>query len=317
MVRRNGFQLYVCAVVRVAALAALLCLVAPAQEAPAPPAQPASAADKNKILTSAEIQALIARVAEANIAAERLRGYYTYTQETREDKLDGKGNVKESETRTSEILVIAGSPVERLIAKNGQPLSAHDAAKEEEKIQKVIDQHKNESERDRQKREEKEAKDREEGRKFVREIGNAFTFTHTGYETVNGWDTYVIEAEPRPEFVGHEDGAKYLNKFRMKGWIATSEPQLVKLEAEAIDTLSFGLFLARVHKGTRFSMVQTKVNDEVWLPSLITAKVDARIALFKGVNEAVVNHYSGYKRFRTESRITAVGDVQEPDPPKQ
>src|SRR5271166_3760924 len=48
--------------------------------------------------------------------------------------------------------------MQRLIQKDDKPLSEKDAAKEEEKIQKVIDKRKNESEGDRRKRQEKEAK---------------------------------------------------------------------------------------------------------------------------------------------------------------
>ncbi len=302
-------------------LAVGLMPIACAQEPSAIASQtPAPKAAQPRLLTDAEIQALIAKAAEADIANNGKQGFYTYTQTEVQHKLDGSGNATSTETKTSEVLVVAGEQVERLVSKDGKPLSAHDAAKEEEKIQKIIDKHKNESDHDREKREETLEKDRENGRKFVREIGNAYRFRHIGYQTLGGIETYVIEAEPRPDFVGHEDSAKYLNKFRMKGWIATSEPQLVKLEAEAIDTLAFGLFVARIHKGTKFTLEQTKVNNEVWLPMHIAATIDARIALFKGVRESVDVQYSDYKRFRAESKMTVVGEVvptPEASAPKQ
>ena len=64
---------------------------------------------------------------------------------------------------------IYGEPVEKLIAKDDKPLSDKDARKEDEKIQKIIDKRKNESDSDRQKRLAKEEKEREDERQFVAE----------------------------------------------------------------------------------------------------------------------------------------------------
>ena len=76
---------------------------------------------------------------------------YTYIQREEEHKLDGKGQVKSTEIKTSEIMELYGDQVERLIAKDDKPLPDKDAKKEEEKIQKLIEKRKNESEEDHEK----------------------------------------------------------------------------------------------------------------------------------------------------------------------
>ncbi len=91
----------------------------------------------------------------------RLRDY-TYVERDEEHKLDGKGEVKSTEVKTYDVMELYGEQVQRLIEKDDKPLDQKDAAKEEEKIQKIIDKRKNESEDDRKKREEKEEKDHEE-----------------------------------------------------------------------------------------------------------------------------------------------------------
>ena len=78
---------------------------------------------------------------------EKQQRDYTYIEREEEHQLDGHGGVKKVESRTSEILEIYGEPVERLTAKDDKPLSADEAKKEDEKIQKIIDKRKNESER--------------------------------------------------------------------------------------------------------------------------------------------------------------------------
>ena len=186
--------------------------------------------------------------------------------------------------KTYEVVAIYGEQVQRLIEKDDKPLDANEAEKEEEKIQKIIDKRKNESDEDRNKREEKQVKEREDGRKFVREVADAYDFKLVGTEVVGGREAWVIDGEPRPGFEPHMKESKFLSKFHGRVWIDKSDLQLAKMDIEAIDTVSVGWVLARIHKGTRVMLEQTRVNDEVWLPQHVTFKFDARVALFKGYN---------------------------------
>jgi len=238
---------------------------------------------------------------------KRLRDY-TYIEREEERRLEGSGDVKKTETRTREVLEVYGEPVERLIAKDDKPLPAGEAKKEEEKIQKVIDKYKNESESGRRKRMEKEEKERQEERKFVLEIADAFTFRLVGSESREGRDTWVIEGEPRAGYEPKERSTKLLSKFKGRVWIDKAEGQWVKLDITAIDSISVGWFLARIHKGMHIEAEQTKINDEVWLPKHVEVQVDARLALVKSYNEDVDETFRDYKKFRTDSKITVVGE---------
>ena len=260
-----------------------------------------------------QIREFLLRAEEKDLENDKRQRDYTYIERQEEQKLDGHGAVKKTESRTSEILEIYGEPVARLTAKDDKPLSADEAKKEEEKIQKIIDKRKNESEEDRRKRLEKDEKNRAEGRKFVLEIADAFNFRLVGSETMDGRDTWVLEGEPRPGYEPKQRGAKMLSKFQGRVWIDKGEAQWVKLDIVAIDTLSFGFVLARIHKGTRVLVELTKVNDEVWLPKHIQFHLDARIALFKGYNEDVEVKFRDYKKFRTATKMTVVEEeIREP-----
>ncbi len=105
--------------------------------------------------------------------------------------------------------------------------------------------------------------------------------------------------------------AKFLPKFRGRVWIDKNEAQLSKLDVECIDTVSLGWFLARVHKGSRIVIEQTRVNDEVWLPKHIALKVGVRLALLKNFNVEMEQTYRDYKKFRATAKIVGIGDVQE------
>lgn len=262
-------------------------------------------------LSQQQMQELFRVVADKDLANQKRERDYTYIDREVQNKLDGSGQTKSTEERTYDILQIAGEEVRRLTAKDDKPLDAKEAAKEDEKIQKIIDKRKNESDSDRHKRAEKEEKDREDGRKFVKEIADAYNFTLVGTEMVSGRPAWVIDGEPRPGFEPHMKNAKFLTKFRGRVWIDKGDLQMAKMDVEAIDTVSVGLVIARIHKGTRFMLEQTRVNDEVWLPRQVTFKIDARVALLKGYKMDGEDIYSDYKKFRTSSKIVGMGELPE------
>jgi hypothetical protein len=267
--------------------------------------------DADGKLSQQQMQQLFRIVADKDLENDKRQRDYTYIERQVEHKLDGKGRTKSTEVKTYEVVEIYGEPVERLVAKDDKPLDTKEAAKEEEKIQKVIDKRKNESESDRKKRAEKEEKEREDGRKFVTEVADAYNFTLVGSEAVGGRDAWVIDAEPRPGYEPHMKEAKFLPKFHGRVWIDKNDLQLSKMNVEALDTVSWGLFLARFHKGSRFTLEQTRVNDEVWLPRQLAVKVDVRLALLKNFNFDLEQDYRDYKKFRTSSKIVGMSEVKE------
>ncbi|MGC1789359.1 MAG: hypothetical protein WA718_21700 [Terriglobales bacterium] len=255
-----------------------------------------------------QIRELLRRAEEKDMENDRRLRDYTYLEREERHHLDNRGEVKKVESRTSEILEIYGEPVERLTAKDDQPLAPDEAKKEDDKIQKIIDKRKTESEEERRKRLAKEEKEREDDRKFVLEIADAFNFRLVGSEAIEGRDTWVIEGEPRPGYEAQNREARILSKFKGRVWIDKTEEQLVKLDVVAIDTISFGFVLARIHKGTHAVIEMTKVNDEVWLPKHVQFHVDARVALFKNYDEDIEQSFRDYRKFRTDTKITVVGE---------
>ena len=179
-----------------------------------PPASPSSvptvsATESAPTLSADQIRELIRQVAERDMENDKKQLDYTYIEREEEHRLDGKGQVKSTETKTNEVMMLYGDQIERLIAKNDTPLSAKDAAKEDERIQKLTEKRKNETDEQRAKRLKQEEKDREETRQFVGEIADAFNFHLAAMENLEGRETYVIDAEPRPGFEPHAKGPSF------------------------------------------------------------------------------------------------------------
>ncbi len=289
-------------------LAACALAQQPASTSPPPSAPIDLKPDASGVVPAAQIRQLLERAEQKDLENDKRQRDYTYTERVERHTLDGRGGVKKTETRTLEVLQIYGEDVERLISKDDKPLPPDEVKKEDDKIQKIIDKRRSEPEVDRRKRLAKEEKDREEDRKFVLEIADAFNFRMVGSEVIDGRDTWVFDGEPRPGYEPRQRNAKMLSKFKGRIWIDKVEAQWVKLDITAIDTISVGFVLARVHKGTHLIVELTRVNDEVWLPERVQFHFDARVALFKSYDDDVEQTYRDYKKFRTATKVTVIGE---------
>jgi hypothetical protein len=231
-----------------------------------------------------------------------LRKDYTYTERDENREFDRKGKLKHTDSETYDVLMLAGRPYERLIAKMDKPLSPEEEKHEQEKLDRELTKRQKESAADKAKQE----KERLEERRFVREVPNAYNLKLVGTELVSGKPAWVIEAEPKQNYkpvIPHTD---VLKKIRAKIWIDQQDYQWVKVDAEAIDTLSFGFALVRLAKGAKLHFEQTRVNDEIWLPSVFTASADARFGYLVKMSGDVNVTYRDYKKFQTDSRIVSV-----------
>jgi hypothetical protein len=224
---------------------------------------------------------------------------YIYHQhrEFREYSKDGSVSNRRSETK--ELLVVAGRPFERLIARNDQPLTDREARREQQTFDREVAAWQRQSAADRLKLE----KERAEDRKFIRELPDAFVFRLLGVENVSGQPAWVIEAEPKPGYRPAHARARMFTKVRAKVWIEQATYHWVKMDAEALDTLTFGFGLLRVAPGGTLHFEQVKVNDEIWLPSRALIHADARLALIKKLHAEIDIRYSDYRKFRSDSQV--------------
>src|SRR5258708_26507190 len=148
---------------------------------------------------------------------------FNYSEMTLERKLDGSGAIKSSESHTKQVLVVNGDRLERVVAKNGAPLPATDAAKEEEKLRVATHKYATETAQERAARLKAIQKSREDERGLVGDVQQAYKFTLLAPDEWNGHTCYVIQADPKPGFQPRSKDGKYLPKFRGKIWVDQNE----------------------------------------------------------------------------------------------
>lgn len=229
---------------------------------------------------------------------------YTYQQREQDRQFDAGGSVTKTGVETSEVMILAGRPYEKLVARDDKPLPEKDARREAEKMDRELARRQHMSDSEKAQLERKRA----ENRKFLREVPDAFHFRLLGEENISGKPVWVIDAEPNPEFTPKTMQARILAKIRGQVWIDETEYQWVKADMQVLDTISMGLALFRIAPGGAIHFEQTRVNDDVWLPSHLQIRADARLAYVKKIRTEIDITYKDYKRFQTESKIVAVAD---------
>jgi hypothetical protein len=224
---------------------------------------------------------------------------YTWNARDVERHLDANGKVKSEQVSEWETLVLYGEPYRRMLVDKGRNV----AAAEQKKLDQYAAKLARETPDQRQKRLAKFERERQKDRDFLREIPDLFDFRLEGEATIDGRKVWVISGTPKPGYQPRRRDARPLMKIRGRMWIDQAEYQWVRLEAETTDTISYGVFLARLNPGAKLVFEQARVNDEVWLPRREWVRGSGRIGLLKklAMEEEIV--WSNYRKFRAESKI--------------
>ncbi len=276
-------------------------------------AAPAVAADK----PLPAIGPLLLEVEKNQDAAEKMQRDYTYHVHVEQQELDGKGEVKKTTVTDSESVTIDGVRVDRVVARDGKPLSLEEAKKESDKIDKDVAKDK-----------ERRAKAESNGKSTdtdghdeltVSRILQLGTFSNPRRVMLNDRPTIVADYAGDPN-------AKTKNRFEtmfrdLVGtvWIDEQDRALVQVQGHFLNDFKIGGgLIADVKKDSSFSATMTKVNGEAWLPEEFAGRGKIRVLLFAGFNGRVKLVTSDYRKFRASATIVGggqqVGDDGKPVP---
>ena len=233
---------------------------------------------------------------------------YMYVETRREVKLDKAGRPTGESVKVIESY--PGFPGkgrwEREIAVDGRPTSTRDLEKQDrdrqEQAEEYLKRLAKDPEKTKQRLARERAREQREATEVVNEIFAIFDLRMAGREALEGHDTIVIALTPRRGVKAKTSDGKLMQKFNARAWVSESEHELVRLEVEAIDTVSYGLgVVARMHKGSKGAFQRRKVNGEEWLPASATYTGSARVALLKVMRRDGRSEFSDYKKFSVET----------------
>jgi hypothetical protein len=235
---------------------------------------------------------------------ERQSGYM-FLERRVEQKLDASGRLKDEAVKVFEVYpALPGEDrYRRLIEEDGKSLSDDKLAKQDRERRKDVDDYLRSLSSDSDVRKAKQAleTERREYAAAVDDLFRIYDIRMMHRESVDGHDTIFATLTPKAGARPQTDDGKVMRHFKARAWISESDYELVRVEIEAIDDLSFGLgLLARVHKGTVATYERRKV-DESWLPKQVTWTASARVLLVRRLRLRGVSEFSNYRKFTVDT----------------
>jgi hypothetical protein len=244
-------------------------------------------------LAQQDADTIIQRSVAANEADWKAAHEYDYVER---DRLKGGG------TKTSEELMILGSPYERPLAVNGKPLPPEQQGREQQELETTLVERRKESHRQRGERIAKYEKERESDHLLMEQLTKALDFKLVGEQKLGPYEVYVLKATPRPGYEPPNNEAKVLTGMEGKLWIDEKTFQWVKVEATVIRPVSIEGFLAEVEPGTHFELEKAPVTDSIWLPRHFAMKSQAKVLfLFTRKSQADEVYYGYHKPAPTKA----------------
>jgi|SRR5687768_6817354 len=239
---------------------------------------------------------------------ERQSGY-VFNERRVEQKVNADGRVTGQSVRVFE--VYPGLPGEdryrRLIEEDGRAVAPNKLAQQDAERRKKAEEYarKQTVVSERQKEARQLDKARQEYSAAVEDIFRIYDIQMLRREQIEGIDTILATLTPKPGARPQTDDGRVMRHFKARAWISESDYELVRVEIEAIDNLSFGLgLLARVHKGTVATYQRRKVNGETWLPLQVTWTASGRVLLVRRLRLRGISEFSNYRRYSVDTSTT-------------
>jgi hypothetical protein len=227
--------------------------------------------------------------------------------------MDSHGGIKKTQTSQLEVFWLNGVRVARLLQRNGKPLSPDELKKENDRIDNVVK--KARQRRDKADEQGKETDSHGRDEITVSRILELGAFSNPRRILVGGRPTILIDYLGDPKAKTHNPAEGAFKE--LAGTISIDEQDHTLQHIEAHFNHDFKLMgglAVDVKQGSWAKATFVKINDEVWLPSVIEADGHARYLLFFSLNGHFTGHTSDYRKFKATSTILPGATPVDPDP---
>jgi len=239
-----------------------------------------------------DIPQFMREVEEHQKELDKVRENYTYTSLRTIQDLNSSGQVTKTETEEFQEFFVHGHIIERMVKKNGQPLSEHEQKKETERVTKLAE-----------KAEKTPREQPLEGQTIsISRLLEIMEVRNPRREVYHGRSSIIFDFIGRKDAKTHgivEDASR-----KVQGTLRIDEAnrQVVHLEASFNDNFRIGGgLLGTIQKGSNFHFDQALVNGEIWLPTGGEGTVQARVMMVKGVHQHYTERDFDYQRFHVET----------------
>ncbi|MEJ2009070.1 MAG: hypothetical protein P8Z30_13095 [Acidobacteriota bacterium] len=228
-------------------------------------------------LPAASIHQMMKNVAWNELqASEHPVHYYWYLEK----------DISSDGSRTNVQIATHHGYVDRLIAVDGKSPNKVQIEKNEQVLQNLLT-----SAQLRESRYKDQRSDTLRRDNVIKDVPNAFVFTYDGRSKEG---LVKLKFRPAPNFKPSSRQSLILRGMAGEVWVDPSSQRMAKIDGTLIKDVKIGWgFLARLNKGGRFLMEQTRGPDGIWQQELLSVHFDGSILIFKGlhIHETIIRSF--------------------------
>ncbi len=246
--------------------------------------------------------AFLAAAREKLASDERLQVRYTYRLRRTEVRRNPFGRIGTGDVKLYEVYPspIAELTYYRLVATNDIPTPPAALAEQDRRQRAKVDAYVARLRRlppaERARRLEADSVVGARERAMVNDVVAMLEYKLERRERLDGRPTIVVAFWPKPSARPATREGGIVRHFRGQVWVDEAEQQVVRVEAEAIDPISFGFgLIVRIDEGTRGVFRRQKVADGTWLPVEARLRGGGRALLFRRFALDLVSEYFDYR----------------------
>ena len=214
---------------------------------------------------------------------------YRATFEAITERLNGDGEVEETEHETYEQYQLEGVIYEELVAREGMPLTADDERKEQERRREFVEEVRARRARGIDPRPEDENRV-ELNEDFI----SRYQYSIVGEEVRDGYDCWIVQLVPRPgDLPVRRRIDTALNKSTGRLWVVKEDFGVSRVEFEMDEPARFWGGIVGVLRNTVGRLEFTRTAEGAWLRETIDIRLDLRI-VFWNLRRRIVRKWTEY-----------------------
>ena len=212
--------------------------------------------------------------ARDNLArSQREQQWYAYRERRTELHTNPFGRLGTGGTRTYEVHPASpGVLYRRLVERDGKPVAN--------------------AERERQER-----RPRAQSKSSIDDVVETLTFEMERREVVDGRRMIRVRFEPKRDASPETREGRMAKIFKGTIWVDEEAKEVARMEAVAIDSMSYGLgLIARLGEGTTVALERERIDERVWLPTSVRVMGQGRAMVVRKLTIDYRVDWFDYKR---------------------
>jgi hypothetical protein len=195
---------------------------------------------------------------------------------------------QQGKKKAKEVVQTGQGSLDRLVAVDGQPLTAKEQQDEKERIGNLV---RNPAEQ--QNLEQTRKKDAEQCKAFFKMLPDALTFIYAGRDG----DLIKLRYRPNPSFQPPSREARVFHEMEGEMWVQETQRRLVRLQGQLVADVKFaGGLLGHLEKGGHFNVEQRELSPGQWDLTFMEVDMKGKALFFKTID---VNEKEYRGDFRT------------------